>query len=340
MPVLLDSGPLGRRLFVTSPQARGSSVPSFQTDSASCIEIGLINNMPDMALEQTERQIITLLDAAAGDLVISLGLYAVPTIVRSEFGTKHLDRLHYRDAEELLRVRLDALIITGAEPQNFDLRQESYWPALTKVFDWADRNTFSTVLSCLAVHAAVLHFDGIERQPLDCKYFGVFDFDKASDNQLLCGTPCRLQVPHSRWNGIQESALKSCGYDILTKSPSEGVDMFVKSRNSLFVFFQGHPEYDAWTLLGEYRRDVGRFLSGERDQYPELPRQYFDELSAQLLGDFREQAINDRKKTLMSMFPTEQLAGKLIDTWRSTAINIYRNWLLQIVAKKASSMLE
>ena len=44
--------------------------------------------------------------------------------------------------------------------------------------------------------------------------------------------------------------------------------MFVKQTRSLFIFFQGHPEYEETTLLREYRRDVGRFLRGQQPHYP------------------------------------------------------------------------
>ena len=47
------------------------------------------------------------------------------------------------------------------------------------------------------------------------------------------------------------------------------MDLFVKKKEkSLFVHFQGHPEYGAQTLLKEYRRDIKRFLRGERETYP------------------------------------------------------------------------
>src|SRR2546430_13670792 len=41
------------------------------------------------------------------------------------------------------------------------------------------------------------------------------------------------------------------------------------------LFLQGHPEYERTTLFKEYRRDVGRFLSGEQSSYPPLPCRYF-----------------------------------------------------------------
>ena len=62
---------------------------------------------------------------------------------------------------------MDALIITGAEPRAEAIcDEEPYWPALTRLIDWAEIGTISTLFSCLAAHAAVLHLDGIKRRPL------------------------------------------------------------------------------------------------------------------------------------------------------------------------------
>ena len=55
---------------------------------------------------------------------------------------------------------------------------------LTDVLDWAERNTVSTVLSCLAAHAGVLHSDGIQRHLLSDKQFGVFESTTVSDHEL------------------------------------------------------------------------------------------------------------------------------------------------------------
>ena len=66
-----------------------------------------------------------------------------------------------------------------------------------------------------------------------------------------------MQIPHSRWNEVRADALTACGYEILTQSAEAGVDLFVKKKkDSLFVHFQGHPEYSVRTLLKEYRRDI------------------------------------------------------------------------------------
>ena len=193
--------------------------------------------MPDLALEQTERQIFKLLDAASGRKIIFLELYALPTLTRGEWGQRHLSRMNYRGVKDLWNRRLDGLIVTGAEPRAADLTLETYWRTLTEVFDWAENNTISTIASCLAVHAAVFHFDRINRYPLDKKCFGVFNFKRISDDQLFGGNPTQFQMPHSRWkNEIRERDLASCGYDVLVKADHHGVDTFVKRRRNLLCF--------------------------------------------------------------------------------------------------------
>jgi len=121
---------------------------------------------------------------------------------------------------------------------------------------------------------------------------------------------------------------------VLTRSADAGVDAFVKQRKSLFVFFQGHPEYEATTLMLEYRRDIGRFLRRDRDTYPPLPQGYFDEETAAALSALRERALRDRREELLAEFPTALAAGKVTNTWRTTGESLYRNWLRYIGAQK------
>jgi len=296
------------------------------------LDIGLVNNMPDAALDATERQFRALLDAAAGDFTIRLTLYTLPEVPRTDFGRHQVSR--YASFEDLWARRHDGLIVTGTEPQAADLKDEPFWGSLTRLLEWAERNTHSTVLSCLAAHAGILHIDGIVRRPLGDKRFGIFECVRVSDHPLTAAAPNVLQMPHSRWNEIPEEALLACGYRVLTRSEDAGVDAFVKQRKSLFVFFQGHPEYEAVTLMLEYRRDIGRFLRGERETYPPMPLGYFDEETVAALTALRERALLDRREELLAEFPTALAAGKVANTWRSTAESLYRNWLLFIHAQK------
>ena len=86
----------------------------------------------------------------------------------------------------------------------------------------------------------------------------------------------RTIAPHSRYNTLAECDLDANGYLTLTRAPDAGADMFVKEGETLEVFWQSHPEYDHDTLAREYRRDMLRFLRGERPHAPMTPARYFD----------------------------------------------------------------
>ena len=304
---------------------------------AECVRIAFLNNMPDAALEDTEMQFFELLEAASGEIPVRVKLHSLSGVPRAERGDQHLNSFYF-STEELLNSRFDAVIMTGTEPRQANLRNEPYWSALTRVLDWAESNTVSTILSCLAAHAGVLHSDGINRHPLSDKQFGVFDFARAANHPLTSGAEERVRFPHSRWNEVQANELSACGYLVLTQSTEGGVDSFVKKKKrSLFVHFQGHPEYGAQTLLKEYRRDIKRFLKAERETYPSMPKGYFDAAAAGVLTEFRDIALSDRREELMEGFPEGALVGGLKSTWRSSAISIYRNWLQYVASKKTEA---
>ncbi len=301
---------------------------------ADWINIALINNMPDAALEDTEAQFFELLNSASANVSVRLSLYSLPGIPRGDRGEEHLNHF-YSEITDLLNRRFDGVIITGTEPLQSDLRKEPYWGILSEVLRWAEYNTKSTLLSCLAAHASVLHADGIERHPLADKKFGLFNDAKVIDHPLTSGTPGHMPFPHSRWNEVREEALVSCGYTVLTKSEHAGVNLFVKpKRKSMFVHLQAHPEYEAGTLLKEYRRDVKRFLRQERQTYPSVPYGYFDEATMQVLNAFRDTALAHRNAQLISEFPESVGANTKPSAWHLPAICLYRNWLHSIVSKR------
>jgi homoserine O-succinyltransferase len=301
------------------------------------VRVALVNNMPDAALEDTELQFFDLLDAASGNLPVVVKLYSLTGVPRTDRGTRRLNSFYY-GLDDLWNSQVDALIMTGTEPQQPSLRQEPYWCNLTNVLDWAERNTLSTVLSCLAAHAGVLHSDGIDRHRLGDKRFGVFEFPAADDHALTRRVEGTIRFPHSRWNEVRPDALESCGYTILTQSEEAGVDCFVKTKKqSLFLHFQGHPEYQAQTLFKEYRRDIKRYLRSERETYPTPPVGYFGGEATKCLLEFRQKAIADRSEAAMDDFPETFLTGSLQNDWRSSAVKVYSNWLALISERKAEA---
>lgn len=332
MPLIIDGGRVPSRWAERiSPSGIANDSHTRHMDGLS---IALINNMPDPALEDTELQFFELLDNASGNIPVYVKLYSLTGVPRTERGERHLNSFYF-PFDDLWKNQFDGVIITGTEPRCSNLREEPYWNLLTQVFDWAQHSTSSTILSCLAAHANVLHRDGIKRHPLPDKKFGVFEAKTSGDHRLMSHAAGSVRFPHSRWNEVREHELIAGGYSVLSKSIEGGVDVFVqRKKKSLFVHFQGHPEYGPQTLLKEYRRDIKRFLRRERETYPIFPHRYFDEAAAEVLNDYRERAVADRREEIIDLFP-ESVAKTLQHTWQGLAIGVYRNWLHYMIEKRA-----
>ncbi len=319
MTILID-----RDQGISSPALVPAEGDLARDHAGADLTIGLINNMPDTALKATERQFMKLLQAAAGPRRIRFHCFSLPSVKRSPEAKWHVES-EYSDLADLKRQKFDGLIVTGAEPVAPELDQEPYWSDLTELIDWAKVNTRSTIWSCLAAHAAVLHLDGIQRRRLPAKCHGIFDCEAVTNDSLTQAAPAPLKVSHSRLNEIVESDLVQAGYQVLTRSALAGVDVFTRQYASRFVFFQGHPEYDALSLQREYLRDVGRYLARERENYPHLPVSYFDAATEEKLVRFEKQARHQRHPALSNELPALNLRPDIAAG--SAAAALFRNWL-------------
>ena len=286
------------------------------------MEIGLVNSMPKAAREATTRQFKDLLEAAGAP---------APRLRLFSLSENFDDNPDYAPVEDIFDSGIDALILTGTEPTEADLRDELYWPRLTELLDWTEENCVPAIFSCLAAHAAALHWDGIARRPLAEKCFGVFEETMSGDHPLMRGVSGALRIPHSRWNELSVTDLTDAGYQIVTSSPAAGADICVRQGRAMSVFFQGHPEYEADRLLLEYRRDARRYIGGARSTYPNLPRGYFDRPTEYRLMAFRDQVMRGQRDV---DFPAE-IAAPPSASWRPKAEGVFRNWLNYVHEREA-----
>jgi homoserine O-succinyltransferase len=298
------------------------------------ITIGLVNNMPDAALLATERQFMRLVEPASQAHDVHLRLFYLPEIARSDVARMQLNA-RYAPIDALPRAGIDALIVTGCEPVKSSLADEPYWSSLVRLIDWARANTISTIWSCLAAHAAVLHLDGIVREKLPRKLAGVYEFEPVSKHPLLGGIGAPVRVAHSRLNGLRAGDLRECGYELLTHSGEAGVDAFLKNYESLFVFLQGHPEYELDSLYREYRRDLTRYVAGQQQTCPALPENYFEHQAGRALTAFAEQARSARSPAILQHFPLIEADRLSRADWRAPAARFFSNWIGHIAAAKA-----
>ena len=299
---------------------------------ATAVEIALVNNMPDAAFAATERQFRGLLEAAGRGRPVHLRLASLPDPGRGGAVRRHLDE-RYEDLAALERRPPDALVVTGSEPRCRDLREEPTWPDLASLLGWAEEATHSVVLSCLAAHGALLATDGIERRRMDRKLSGVFPQWVDGDHPLTRAVG-PLACPHSRLHDVPAGALEAGGYRILVGSDAVGWTVAARDGACLRLLVQGHPEYDATTLLREYRRDVRRFLDGERDDYPELPDGYLGASATARLERFRRRALH-RPAGIAEQFPFDACAAGLEASWRVPMVRLLANWIAELRARKA-----
>ena len=218
--------------------------------------------MPDAAFDATTRRLLSLVHAGAEGLPIEVRGYRLPHL-GTEQASPSSPLLRYEDLHALYDEPPDALFVTGARPTATDITLEPFWGDLAKLIKWACERVPSTLLSCLASHAAAVALHGIERTPLPSKRCGVFEQEVDRSHFLMRRLGASVSLPHSRFNDISSEDLLRHGYDILVASADSGWTVATREESGrLLVLLQGHPEYSSTTLLREYRRDVNEYLQG------------------------------------------------------------------------------
>ena len=292
------------------------------------LHIGLLNIMPDAALEATERQFFRLVGACNQIAQFHVHPFTIEGLERSPAALQHIAK-YYESFEQIKRDGLDALIISGANVTHDHLQDESFWQPLTDVFEWAKQHVTSTLCSCLATHALIQHCYGVERTRLPAKRWGVFSH-KVVDKRhpLMAEINTRFDVPHSRYNEVFQADMERHGLKVLVASEDAGVHLAVSPDGFRIVFFQGHPEYDDISLLKEYKREVLRFYNAEREDYPPFPDHYFDGETQRLLSGYAEQVKAAKLAgEPIERMPEDKIIQHLDITWRDSAKAVFNNWL-------------
>lgn len=298
-----------------------------QHQDIRALHVGLLNMMPDAAFQVTEQQFMRLVGTSNQIAQFYVHCFTVPGLTRGQAAQAYITQ-HYEDIRSIYAQGLDALVITGANVANPRLDQEPFYQPLTEVIGWASENVTSVLCSCLSTHALMKYLHHIDRTPLPRKQWGVYSHRVvAPGHPLLRGINTRFDVPHSRYNAITREHFERAGLQILIESAEAGVHAAVSADGLRLVYFQGHPEYDANSLLKEYKREVIRYFAGERER-PALPEHYINDQAAAAITDYlaaaeRAQLAGDP----LPEFPEAAIGPHLDNTWTDTARAIFDNWL-------------
>jgi homoserine O-succinyltransferase len=289
------------------------------------LHIGLLNMMPDAALQATERQFIHLVGSSNPIAQFYVYPFSLPGLGRGPEAEAHIAR-HYSRFEDLADAGLDALIITGANVIEPRLVDEPFWEPLIQVVNWAEGNVASIFCSCLATHALVKHFYDIDRVRLPQKQWGVYTHRSIrQEHPLLRDVNTRFEAPHSRYNDVSKKQFEAAGCHVLAESDI-GVHLAVSHDGFRMVYFQGHPEYGAISLLKEFKREYNRYLTGERQKLPRVPENFFTPEGEEIAGTLIDQLTRDGKEQAPK-FPEKTLLPYCDNTWGDTGKAIVNNWL-------------
>lgn len=218
------------------------------------IEIAILNLMPTKI--ETETQLMRLLGNTP--LQVKITLLGTASYQSTHISAGHLSKF-YKSFDEIKKTKFDGMIITGAPVETLPFREVKYWEELKEIFEWSDKNVTSTIYICWGAQAALYHFYGVEKHPLDSKMFGIFPNRKTVRHELLLkGMDDLINIPHSRLTGIDEDKVRKCPQlQVLAESDTAGISI-LKTKDDKKIFLLGHSEYDRDTLDKEYRRDLGK----------------------------------------------------------------------------------
>ena len=254
------------------------------------IEIAILNLMPTK--KETETQFMRLLSNSP--LQVNITLIHTQSYRSRNTEAEYLGRF-YKSFEDVKERHFDGMIVTGAPVEDMAFSSVAYWEELVRLFDWTQSHVTSTIFICWGAMAALHHFYGIEKRPLQQKLFGVFTHHKHDEkNPIFRGFDDRFEVPHSRYSEVRRSDIeRNPELTILSESEEAGV-YIVMARGGREFFITGHSEYSALTLDIEYRRDRAKGLDIA------LPRNYY---------------------------PGDNPDNPPVVTWRGHANLLFTNWL-------------
>lgn len=229
------------------------------------LRIALLNLMPLKIV--TETDLVRVLSNSP--LQVELDLIGLKSHVSKNTPIEHIQKF-YIDSNEILNQKYDGLIVTGAPVELLAFEEVNYWKELIKIFDWAKSHVTSSLFICWSAQAALYHYYGIPKYPLENKMFGVFKHNVNDPfNPLLRGSDDEFFAPHSRHTEIRrDDILKVHELTILSESDEAGVYAVI-AREGREIFITGHSEYAPETLDKEYKRDISKGLPIE------IPKNYY-----------------------------------------------------------------
>lgn len=214
------------------------------------IHVGIVNLMPNK--EETELQLMRMLTNTA--LQVHIDLIRTESYTPTHANTEHIESF-YTTFSEIQGRKYDAMIITGAPVERLDFETVYYWDEICAIFDYAQKNVYSTLFICWAAQAALYYYYGIPKIPVEQKVFGVYGYKVLKETPLTKGFDAWFSVPQSRHSLNRAVDLEAVSdLDVLASREDTGVHL-AATKDQRLIFAEGHWEYEMDSLKKEYLRD-------------------------------------------------------------------------------------
>ena len=169
MPVIIPAA-LPATETLTNEQIFVMHEQRAQSQDIRPLKLAIVNLMPTKIV--TETQLLRLISNTA--LQAEVDLIRMASHVSKNVSEEHLATF-YKDFEEIKNNQYDGMIVTGAPVEQLSFQEVNYWDELKMIFDFADKNVFSTLFICWGAQAGLYHYYDIPKYPLPEKCFGVFE---------------------------------------------------------------------------------------------------------------------------------------------------------------------
>ena len=268
------------------------------------LHVGLLNMMPDAALEATERQFYRLVGESNPIAQFYMHPFTLPTLPRGEAAQAHIAQYlrtlrrhpregagrahHHRRQRQPPQPRRRAVLGAADRGDRLGLGPRHLDPVLVPRHPRGDAvpprpdageaaAARSGACSSIASPTAAIRWWPTSTPASTCR--------------IRAGTTSRARSsrrPGSRcWSKARRPAC-------IWRSASDGLRT---------VFFQGHPEYDTVSLLKEYKRDLLLAAAGKLSAFPPFPERYFNRQAQALLAEFGQPPAGGRDAGLPRSAP-------------------------------------
>ncbi len=342
------------------------TVEQAERQSIRPLRIGIINYMPDAALQATEQDFLRPIIEASGSHQFTAEFFSPSSVERSKETSGYIVS-HYTEITREALAQCDLLIHTGANDldengKGIDFKNSAVAQEMIENYRLAEEAGVTTqVASCLASQViAHNEYDiSLSAPTSQKKITGVFPHEvtkEGEENFLTRNLNDRFSVVYSRNHRLNSAEISDSEklVPLIVSTDDAGLEEkethLFYDPEKLFFGFQGHPEYQKEAIYKEFLRDVGLYFKQPTvyKKFPNIPPNYFSPTGLVKIYLFKketeeavEKILKEEKNVARPQLDIDT-KKEILFSWWDTADKIWArifNATYQITGEKAGQKI-